>query len=106
MTRERVAAIGLQYVKVAVPSLAGVAFIARLMYQSGRWNTTESFAIGAFCTAIALLAIGVAAGRTGPYGRNRRRPRRSLTEGLTPRMLCVTTALVLFLASGMLQAIH
>ena len=59
-----------------------------------------------FCTAIALLAIGVGASRSAPYGRNRRRPRRSLAEGLTPRMLCVSTAAALFLASGVLQTLH
>jgi hypothetical protein len=106
MTRERLLAIGIQYVKVAIPTGAAIAFIARVMYQSGRWTTTESIAIGAFCTAIGLLAIGVGAGRSGPYGRNRRRPRRSLAEGLTPRKLCVSSAAVLFVASGVLQALH
>ena len=105
MTRERVVAVVIQYVKVTIPSVAGVAFIARVMYQSGTWSTTDSVAIGTFCTAIALLAIGVGAGHSGPYGRNRRRPKR-FADGLTPRKLCVSTAIVLFVASGVLHALH
>ena len=106
VTRERLLVIGIQYVKIAIPSLAAVAFIARVMYQGGTWSTTESVAIGAFCTAIALLAIGVGAGHTGSYSRNRRRPRRSLAPGLSPRIVCVSTAAALFVASGILQALH
>lgn len=106
MTRDRLLVIGIQYAKVAVPVAAAIAFIARVMYQSGRWSAAESVAIGAFCTALGLLAIGVGAGHTGSYSRNRRRPRRSLAPGLSPRIVCVSTAAVLFVASGILQALH
>lgn len=106
MTRERLLVIGIQYVKVGLLALAGVAFIAWVMSRSPMWSPMESVAIGAFCTAIFLLAIGVGAGHTGSYARNRRRSRRSLAPGLSPRVLCVSTAAVLFVASGILQALR
>lgn len=104
LSSTRLKVIALQYLKVSLASLAFVWFISRVMVILNDYREPVAFAIGGYCTAIALLAVGVGAQQSDDYGRNRRRPRP--VGGLSPRVLCFTTAAALFVVSLFLDALY
>jgi hypothetical protein len=104
MSPARSKVIAVQYLKVVLASLALVWFISRVMVVLNDYREGVAFAIGGYCTVLALLAIGVGAQKSDDYGRNRRRPRP--VGGLSPRVLCFTTAAVLFVVSLLLDALR
>ncbi len=101
-TRSKVIAV--QYLKVVLASFVFAWFISRFMVVLNDYRERVALAIGGYCTAIALLAIGVGAHRSDGYGRNRRRPRP--VSGLSPRVLCFTTAAALLVVSLLLDALR
>jgi len=100
----RLKVIVVQYLKVVLPTLVFAWLIARVMVKLSGYRERFAFAIGGYCTVAALLAIGVGAQKSNDYGRNRRRPR--LVVGLSPRVLCFTTAGALLLVSLTLDRLH
>ncbi len=104
MSPARSKVIAVQYLKVVLASLALVWFISRVMVVLNDYREGVAFAIGGYCTVFALLAIGVGAQKSDDYGRNRRRPRP--VGGLSPRVLCFTTAAALFVVSLLLDALR
>ena len=81
MTRERVVAVVIQYVKVTIPSVAGVAFIARVMYQSGTWSTPLATKRTIAVDTQSFLGVSPSADR---FGRRRLRPYGPLWPAPTP----------------------
>jgi hypothetical protein len=104
MNSARSKVIAVQYLKVSIGSLAFAWFISRFMVVLNDYRERIAFAIGGYCAAIALLAVGVGAHASDDYGRNRRRPRP--VGGLSPRVLCFSTAAALFVVSLLLDALH
>ncbi len=99
----RLRVIAVQYVKVLAPSLAAVWIFGGLFHRLSAYDRAQSLAIGGLCVGIALLAIGVAA-EPDAYGSNRRRPHSD--EGLSPRKLCVTSAIGLVGVAIMIDLLH